>query len=75
MAVISGRAQLLARDVTDAEVKKVALTIDEHARRCSGIISDMLAFARPEDPRPRRSVLKSLIDGNKIAKSFGNMVG
>ncbi|MBI4582374.1 MAG: HDOD domain-containing protein [Planctomycetes bacterium] len=52
LAVISGRAQLLARDNADEETRKAAQTIADHAHRASAIVSELMEFAKPTPPRP-----------------------
>jgi len=52
LAVISGRAQLLASTSSDEDIRQVASTIAEQADRASGIISDLMAFAKPPQSNP-----------------------
>ncbi len=51
LSVISGRAQMLAATQDDEEVKRVLRMISEKAHECSGIVSELLDFARPRTPR------------------------
>jgi signal transduction histidine kinase len=53
LAVISGRAQLLAGEAANESMKKALLVISEHATRCSGIVSELMEFARPAEPAVR----------------------
>lgn len=48
LAVISGRSQLLAQQLTDAKFKASAQLIYEQSHRLSAIITDLMEFARPE---------------------------
>lgn len=52
LAVISGRAQLLNREGADEEVRKSAALIAEHAHRASGMVSELMEFAKPSPPKP-----------------------
>ena len=47
LAVISGRAQLLAEVETDQNKKQMLKQIEDRTRDITGIIQDLLAFARP----------------------------
>jgi len=51
LAVISGKAQLLLANAERAEDKKALETIVEHSMRASGILRDLLQFARPNPPQ------------------------
>jgi signal transduction histidine kinase/HD-like signal output (HDOD) protein len=51
LAVISGRSQLLANQITDPKFKAAAHLIHEQAHRLSAIITELMDFARPEAPR------------------------
>ena len=53
LAVISGRAQLLAEIEEDAKKIKSLQIITDQADRASGIANELMSFARP--PTPRRS--------------------
>jgi signal transduction histidine kinase len=48
LTVISGRSQLLARQLTDPKQKASAELIVEQAHRLSQIITDLMAFAKPQ---------------------------
>ena len=50
LAVISGRAQMLAAQADD-EQRRSLLAIHEHAQRASNIVSELLDFAKPDPPR------------------------
>ena len=50
LAVISGRSQLLATQLTDPKQKAAASIVHEQADRLSDIITDMMAFAKPQPP-------------------------
>ena len=63
LAVISGRSQLLASQLTDPKLKQAAATVAEQAHQLSQIITDMMAFARPEPAAVRETNLAVLVDG------------
>jgi signal transduction histidine kinase len=53
LAVISGRAQLMAENATDDEGRKVWHTITKQAQRISDIITALNDFANPQPPVPQ----------------------
>jgi putative nucleotidyltransferase with HDIG domain len=62
LAVISGRAQLLAEAQNDKETKEILKQIYENAREASGIIEDLMSFAEPRQPRAAKTDLKKMLD-------------
>jgi len=62
LAVVSGRAQLLAEAESDREKKKILEQIYENAREASAIIEDLMSFAEPPQPRPAPTDTKQIID-------------
>jgi len=62
LAVLSGRAQLLASQVTDPRLRQAASVIVDQAHRVSQIITDLMEFARPEPPKPRETDIAELLD-------------
>ncbi len=52
LAVISGRAQLLASAAADEKIRQTAETIADHAARASDIVTELMAFAKPAEPKP-----------------------
>jgi len=62
LAVVSGRAQLLAEAESDREKKKILEQIYENAREASAIIEDLMSFAEPPQPRPITTDTKQIID-------------
>jgi len=62
LAVISGRAQLLAETESDQEKKKILEQIYENARETSAIIEELMSFAEPPQPRPTLTDTKQIID-------------
>jgi putative nucleotidyltransferase with HDIG domain len=62
LAVISGRAQLLAEAQSDKETKEILKQIYENAREASGIIEDLMSFAEPRKPRAARTDVKKMLD-------------
>ncbi len=51
LAVISGRAQMLAASLQDPEARRGLQTISKKAHECSGIVSELMDFARPRPPQ------------------------
>ena len=62
LAVISGRAQLLAEAQNDPETKEILKQIYENAREASGIIEDLMSFAEPPTPKISRTDVKKMLD-------------
>jgi signal transduction histidine kinase len=62
LAVISGRAQLLADAQNDKETKEILKQIYENAREASGIIEDLMSFAEPPKPRASTTNVQKMLD-------------
>ncbi len=62
LAVISGRSQLLALQLTDPKHKAAAHLIQEQAHRLSAIITELMDFARPEPPHPVMTDVAELLE-------------
>jgi len=62
LAVISGRAQLLAEAESDQEKKRILEQIYESAREVSSIIEDLMSFAEPPVARAARTDFKQILD-------------
>jgi putative nucleotidyltransferase with HDIG domain len=62
LAIISGRAQLLAEAQSDQETREILKQIYENAREASGIIEDMMSFAEPRQPSAARTDVKKMLD-------------
>ncbi len=62
LAVISGRAQLLAEAESDQEKKRILEQIYESARETSAIIEDLMSFAEPPEARAARTDVKQILD-------------
>ncbi len=62
LAVISGRAQLLAEAQSDPETKEILKQIYENAREASGIIEDLMSFAEPRQPRAALTDVRKMLD-------------
>jgi putative nucleotidyltransferase with HDIG domain len=62
LAVISGRAQLLADAESDQEKKKILEQICENANQASDIIEGLMSFAEPNQPRTTRTNVKQILD-------------
>ena len=62
LAVISGRAQLLAEAEQNQESRQILQQIQENANEASEIIEDLMSFAEPPTPRPARTSVSQIID-------------
>ncbi len=62
LAVISGRSQQLSMQLADGKQKAMAHLIYEQSHRLSQIITELMAFAKPESPRPVESDLAKIVD-------------
>jgi signal transduction histidine kinase len=62
LAVIAGRAQLLARDEADPERRRELVLIRTQALRVHEMIADLMLFARPPEPRFERCDVSQLLD-------------
>ncbi len=51
LSVISGRAQMLAATIQDPESRRVLQMISDKAHECSGIVTELMDFARPRPPQ------------------------
>ena len=62
LAVISGRSQLLASQLSDPKFKASAHLIHEQSHRLSAIITELMDFAKPEPPAVQQTELADLVD-------------
>lgn len=62
LAVISGRAQILRNQSQDANVREALDVIATQAHACSGIVTDLMDFARPAPPLPEPLELRPLLE-------------
>lgn len=62
LAVISGRAQLLAQTEKNQEKKQILDQIHENSNKASEIIEDLISFAEPPRPRPSETKIAQIID-------------
>ncbi len=62
LAVISGRAQLLANSLEEPKLKQSAQVIFDQSHRLSQIITDLMEFAKPAPPVPTEVGVADLID-------------
>ncbi len=62
LAVISGRSQLLAQQLSDPKHKAAAHLIHEQSHRLTDIITELMDFAKPVPPKPVETDLADLID-------------
>jgi signal transduction histidine kinase len=61
LAVISGRSQLLASQLSDPKHKASATAIYEQSHRLSGIITELMNFAKPTPPVTRSADLSEIV--------------
>ncbi|MFQ5330387.1 MAG: nitrogen regulation protein NR(II) [Thermodesulfobacteriota bacterium] len=59
---IKGAAQLLARKLSDQELKEYTDVITREADRLSAILDDILNFASPRKPRPEQLNIHQVLD-------------
>lgn len=62
LAVISGRSQLLASQLSDPKLAASAKLIHEQSHRLSAIITELMDFARPVPPSPQPADLAEIVD-------------
>ncbi len=62
LSVISGRAQILAETETDPEKKQILKQIQENTNEISYIVDELMAFARPQQPRPAQTSIEQILD-------------
>ncbi len=62
LAVVCGRAQLLAGKLSDPAAKQDAQLIAQRGQRLSQIITDMMEFAKPEKPHLQPIALSALAE-------------
>ena len=51
LTVISGRAQMLAKQLTEPDARRSLETIRSKAHECSRLVSELMDFARPRPPK------------------------
>ena len=73
LAVISGRAQLLLEAETDENKKQMLGQIQSRTDEISQIVSDLLAFAQPPQPKKRSVSVRELLEkaGEKTCRQCG----
>lgn len=78
LAVISGRAQLMLRQRTDAEQRRVWELIVDQAHVISDMISELMEFAAPAVPEPRlimvAELFKIVVDTARTGIENGKIV-
>lgn len=62
LAVISGRSQLLASTLTDEKSRKNAALIAEQCHRLSGMITELMEFAKPQPPKVQTCGVAEIIE-------------
>ena len=73
LAVISGRSQLLASQLTDAKQKQAATLIHDQSQRLSNIITELMEFARPQPANPAAASLADVVsEAIHLAKARSN---
>ena len=65
LAVISGRAQLLAMRLGDDKDRQAAELIAQKAQDISDIATDLMAFAQPDPPQPQVVLAGDLVENLK----------
>jgi len=61
LAVISGRSQLLAAQLSDPKLKASASLVFEQSHRLSAIITELMDFAKPVPPAVQQAVLADVV--------------
>jgi signal transduction histidine kinase/HD-like signal output (HDOD) protein len=61
LAVISGRSQLLAQQITDPKLSASAKAVAENAQKLSDIVSELMSFAKPTPPKPIESDVADIL--------------
>ncbi|MCG3137549.1 MAG: Sensor histidine kinase RcsC [Phycisphaerae bacterium] len=61
LAVIVGRAELMADAAADEKIRKDLKIIREQAQRCSDIVSELMSFAKPDPPQKNKVNLPELL--------------
>jgi len=62
LAVIAGRAQLLAQTQDDKETREILKQIYENAREASAVSEDLMTFAEPPQPRATVTSVRKMLD-------------
>ncbi len=62
LAVICGRAQLLAAKISDPTMKQEASLIAQQGDRLSQIITDMMEFAKPHPPKIAALSMQAVVE-------------
>ncbi len=73
LSIISGRAQLLFDSESDEEKKKMLEQVKERTEEMSGIVADLMSYAKPEDAKPETVSVMQLIDDavKNVTKKHG----
>ncbi|MEW6251655.1 MAG: HDOD domain-containing protein [Planctomycetota bacterium] len=67
LTVISGRAQMLSAQLGDREAQRVLRVVSEKAQECSGIVTELMEFARPRTPQRAHFALRPLLEEVRAA--------
>lgn len=62
LMVISGRSQLLYRELSNLRHKQAALAVYHNAGRLSQMITQLMRFARPSGAEPRAASVREIVD-------------
>ncbi|MFN4244005.1 MAG: HDOD domain-containing protein [Tepidisphaerales bacterium] len=74
LAVISGRSQLLASTLTDEKSRKNAALIAEQCHRLSGMITELMEFAKPQPPKVQTCSVAEIVEAAvRLAKGREGM--
>lgn len=62
LSVISGRAQMGLADCDDADTARTLQIIIDETARASGIVTDLMNFAKPAAPQPQLQSLREVLE-------------
>jgi len=62
LAVVSGRAQMMAQKATDEQQRKVWQLIAEQSQRASDIVTELMDLASPQPPSPEIIDVRELLE-------------
>ncbi|HRK29631.1 MAG TPA: HDOD domain-containing protein [Tepidisphaeraceae bacterium] len=62
LMVISGRSKMLEQELTDPKQKQLAAKIFDNSQRLSGIITELMDFAKPEAARPAAVPINTVLE-------------
>jgi len=62
LSVISGRAQMGLSHCNDPQLRESLQSIVDQTKRATGIVNELMAFAKPDPPKPVRLLLGELLE-------------